>query len=155
MDNPKAAVLPHQKFGSGVFAKENISKNEVIATFDGTIYTAEKCSDLPNDPPLKIRDHAIQTGMHTWQDSNGIGRFFNHSCEPNCGIKGKTNLVALKDIKNGEELTFDYDMTENSDWAMECKCRRANCRKIIRGYRFLPGAVKKKYRGMISEWLGE
>ena len=44
-------------------------------------------------------------------------------------------------------------MTENSDWEMLCKCGNDNCRKIIRGYRFLPDNIKKIYRGFISEWL--
>ncbi len=77
----------------------------------------------------------------------------SHSCEPNCGIKNKTVLVAMRKIKKGEELSYDYDMTENSDWSMECSCGKPSCRKIIRGYRYLPEEKRKEYNGYISEWL--
>ncbi|MAH06697.1 hypothetical protein CMI38_00420 [Candidatus Pacearchaeota archaeon] len=155
MDNLKIILRENKKYGKSLFAKKAINKGEIIAVFDGQVYEANKCSDLPNEAPLKVRDHAIQFEKHKWRDSNGLARFISHSCEPNCGIKESFKIVAIKDIPNGEELTYDYDMTENSDWKLICKCDSANCRKLIRGYRFLPSEFKKKYRGFISKWLIE
>ncbi|MGD0577135.1 MAG: SET domain-containing protein-lysine N-methyltransferase, partial [Candidatus Staskawiczbacteria bacterium] len=83
------------------------------------------------------------------------GRFLNHSCDPNCGVKGKFQIVAMRDIENGEELTFDYEMTEDSDWQMQCKCGSKLCRKVIGAYKNMPEFVKEKYKGYISEWLTE
>lgn len=139
--------------GRGLFASKDIYAGEVIAAFDGETYEAERCSLLPNEPPLFVRDHAIQIAPTKWQDSKGLARFVNHSCEPNAGIKNLVEIVAMRDIKAGEEILLDYEMTENSDWSMDCRCGSAQCRKIIRAYRFLPEAVKKHYKGFISEWL--
>lgn len=45
----------------------------------------------------------------------GYARFINHSCEPNCGVEKwevggeeRCGIFALRDIHDGEELTFDY-----------------------------------------------
>lgn len=59
----------------------------------------------------------------------------------------------MRDVKKGEELTMDYDMTENSDWVMNCLCSTKNCRKVIKGYRYLSEEMKKKYKSWISDYL--
>jgi hypothetical protein len=83
----------------------------------------------------------------------GIGRYFNHSCEPNCGFKGKFQIVAMRDIKKGEWCTWDYEMSEDSDWKMECKCGTKKCRKIIGAFKNMPPEIRKKYGCYISDWL--
>ncbi|MBP6942963.1 MAG: SET domain-containing protein-lysine N-methyltransferase [Candidatus Buchananbacteria bacterium] len=150
MTNPNITISTN-KFGKCLIANKDIAKDEIIAEFDGEVYEAEKCTDLPKD----IADHAIQFAEHTWKDSSGIARYINHSCEPNCGIKGLFTLVAMNDIKEGEELLWDYDMTEDSDWRMECLCGTPSCRKIIGSFSLVPNTVRQKYKGYISDWLIE
>jgi len=151
MDNPKVTIGERVGFGKALYALEDIEKDEEIATFDGDIFWAEKCTDLPKD----IADHAIQIAEHEWQESHGFARFINHSCDPNCGIRGRTTLVAMKKIKKGEELTWDYDMTEDSDWRMDCKCGTVACRKVIGAYANTPQTVRDAYGEYVSEWLRE
>jgi hypothetical protein len=63
-------------------------------------------------------------------------RFINHSCEPNCEsvTHGQRIWVhALRDIKQGEELTYDYNLTGEDDDGREadqypCQCGSAGCR---------------------------
>jgi len=98
MDNKKAIVLNSKKYGKGIFAKEDIKKGEAIAEFDGDVYKAKKASDLPKN----IADHAIQFAEHKWIGSKGIAKYFNHSCSPNCGFKGKFKIIAMSNIKKGE-----------------------------------------------------
>lgn len=152
-DSNKIIIKDTKRYGLGLYAKTRIKSGEIIACFNGSTYEADKCSDLPNKPPLKIRDHAIQIAEHKWQDSNGSARLMNHSCEPNCGIKNRTCLVTMRDIEKGEELTWDYEMTENSDWKMICKCGQPTCRKTIGAYRNMPESLKKKNNEFVSEWL--
>lgn len=59
----------------------------------------------------------------------------------------------MRDIKVGEELCWDYAMTEDTFWSMKCQCGSPDCRKLIAGYRFLPPARRWAYKGFISEWL--
>jgi hypothetical protein len=149
MDNTKVFVGNREGFGRAVYALENISQGEVIAAFDGAIYVAERCTDLPKD----IADHAIQIDAHFWQESSGIARYLNHSCEPNCGIQNFNQIVTMCDIKKGEELTWDYDMTEDSDWRMECLCGTSSCRHVIGAYGQVPENIRRKYGKYISGWL--
>lgn len=151
-DNPKVIVEETGKYGKGLRAIRNISKGEVITDWTGgKVHEAIKCTDLPKD----VADHAIQFEEHKWIDTKGIGRYSNHSCNPNCGIRGKFRLVAMKNIKKGDWLTWDYEMTEDSDWRMNCQCGEKNCRKIIGAYKNMPKAIRKKYREYTSDWLTE
>ena len=149
MDNPKAVVKRTRKFGRAVFAKKAIRRGELIAAFDGPIFDGD--FDGWTDD---LRNHAIQIGREKWRDSKGIARLLNHSCDPNCGIKGLTRIVAMRDIAAGEELTWDYEMTEKSTWwRMRCRCGSERCRKRIGTYSNLPRSVRRRYRGYISRWL--
>ncbi len=150
MDNTKVEVKITKKYGKSLFAKENIAKGEIIADWSqGQMYRATKASDLPKD----TKDHAIQIDEDKFVDYDGIGRYFAHSCEPNCGFNGNFVIVAMQDISNGEELTFDYEMCEDSYWKMQCKCGCKNCRGTIGAFKNMPANVRKKYGNYISEWL--
>ena len=147
----KIAVKETHTIRKGLLAIEDIKKGELVADWaGGKIYEAESCTKLPTK---EIADHAIQFEEHKWMYPEGIGRYANHSCEPNCGIKGNFQIVAMRDIKKGEWCTFDYEMTEDSDWRMKCECGSYSCRKIIGAYRNMPKGTKEKYKGYISDWL--
>ncbi len=149
MDNPKVFVRKTKKYGRAVFAKHNISKGEIIAVFDGLIY------DYDFEPWTEdLYNHAIQFKKTHWRDSKGLARYINHSCDPNCGIKNLFEVVAMRNILKGEELTWDYEMTEkNPDWKMRCRCGSPICRGIIGNYVNMPRHIRKKYKGYISKWL--
>lgn len=135
--------------GKGLFALRDIEPDEVVAEITGDEYEAERISDLSQD----IADHALQIGPHQWIHADAPGRYLNHSCNPNCGIRGITTIVAMTRIRVGEECRFDYEMSECSDWRMECQCGSPDCRGTIGSYDNMPHAVREKYRGYISQWL--
>ncbi|EEF42093.1 huntingtin interacting protein, putative [Ricinus communis] len=70
-----------------------------------------------------------------------LGRFINHSCDPNCRtekwvVNGEIciGLFALRDIKKGEELTFDYNYVRVCGAAAKrCYCGSPQCRGYIGG----------------------
>lgn len=148
MDNPKVSVKKAGKHGMGVFATKPIRKGEVIAKFDGTIYDFD-FEDWTQD----LYNHVIQFEERKWRDSKGIARLINHSCDPNCGIKRRFEVVAMKDIEPGEQITWDYEMTEDYLWRMKCTCGSPLCRKTIGAFRNMPLETRKKYKGYISSWL--
>ncbi len=150
MDSKKVIIKKTPRHGRGVFAARKIKKDEVIAAFDGAIYDAGH-EDWSDD----LYNHAIQYGEQQWRDSKGIARLVNHSCDPNCGIRDLFKVVAMRDIAPGEEVTWDYGMTENYTWRMKCTCGSSLCRKTIGAYRTMPPAIRRKYKGYISGWLLE
>ncbi len=149
MDNKKVALRKTQNFGRAVFARKRIKKGEVIAVFDGPIF-----DDIFDGWTEDLHNHAIQIGPREWRDSAGIARYVNHSCDPNCGIKNRIKIVAMRTIEPGEQITFDYEMTEKSTWwRMRCRCGSPLCRGKIGNYARMPKALRAKYKGYISEWL--
>ena len=149
MDNPKVVVRKTEKYGKAVFAKKPIKKGEVIAAFDGIIY-----DDDFDGWTKDLLNHAIQFSKACWRDSKGLARYVNHSCDPNCGIKDLFKIVAMRDITEGEEITWDYEMTERSKWwKLKCRCGSPICRKVIGNYDNMPKKIRLKYKGYISEWL--
>lgn len=148
MDSRKV-IVRNTPVGRGVFAIETLRRGERIAVFDGPILDDD--FDDWNDDLL---NHAIQIGESTWRDSKGIARLINHSCEPNCGVKKLNQIVAMRTIYPGEEITWDYEMTEKSNWwLMKCQCGTPSCRKKIGNYDNLPLEIRRRYKGYISEWL--
>jgi hypothetical protein len=60
----------------------------------------------------------------------------------------------MKNIRRGEEVTFDYSTSESENgWYLICHCENKNCRRIIRSYKFLSTELKLNYRDFISEYL--
>ncbi|MBA4056917.1 MAG: SET domain-containing protein-lysine N-methyltransferase [Marivirga sp.] len=72
----------------------------------------------------------------------------NHSCDPNCFFDtDKMQLIALKTISEGEEMTFFYPSTEwDMDQAFQCHCGTANCIESIKGAKYLSKSTVKNYR---------
>ncbi|NJN79509.1 MAG: SET domain-containing protein-lysine N-methyltransferase [Anaerolineales bacterium] len=55
---------------------------------------------------------------------------FNHSCEPNLGFSGQIGLVTMRDVDAGEELCFDYAMSDGEPYdEFDCLCGSKICRK--------------------------
>ncbi|MBU1445888.1 SET domain-containing protein-lysine N-methyltransferase [Patescibacteria group bacterium] len=161
-DNPKAALHTFEIGGTdrAVFAIEDIKGGETISEFVGGIYHADKISELgfsQGNPNKYIQDHVIQVGEKDYMlNEIGFAHLLNHSCDPNCGIEGTTKIVAMREIKKGEQLTWDYRMSEDSDWLMaECQCGSPNCSKKISSFNDLSYDKRKEYGDFISDWLLE
>ncbi|MGK2848932.1 MAG: SET domain-containing protein [Minisyncoccota bacterium] len=143
-------IVSHSKISRlGVFSVRNIQKEEVAFILKGKpilFYPKTKRDAL-------MKPNMIGVGKNLWIDPYGPARYINHSCNPNLGVRGKLLFVALRDIKKGEELTFDYSISEDSLWEMKCHCGAKNCRGIIRGIRWLPKDVYNRYLPYIPKYF--
>jgi uncharacterized protein len=71
---------------------------------------------------------------------------FNHSCNPNAGLRNNGVLFALRDIKEGEEIMYDYSTTvDDIIWKMDCLCKQPGCRKVIGDFQSIPHQQKEFY----------
>jgi len=60
--------------------------------------------------------------------------YFNHSCDGNVGFNLNGDFIAVRNIKKGKELTYDYGLAEsNPRFKMRCKCGSKKCRRTITG----------------------
>ncbi len=109
----------------------------------------------------KSTSHSSQIGRNRHVLHAGLISKVNHSCNPNCGIRvnetGAHDFAAFRDIRAGEELTFDYAMRNYSVdyFPPKCMCGAPHCRGRITGWKSLPERTKKAYEGFVAPYLLE
>ena len=140
MDIKKLVAIQHSAIsGEGSFAEEDIQKGSFITTLTGTPFP--KTHIIESDDPLQIDENTYVCLDHA-------SKTINHSCDPNAGIRHKADLYAIKDIKQGEEITYDYATTIGIDdtiSAMPCACGASHCRKVIRNALSIPQEQLEQY----------
>lgn len=138
--------------GSGTFAHRPFAKGEVLAVFGGDVVDYARLLARP----FEDRSNCVQVSESLYLVPNpvGPGDRMNHSCDPNAGMQGQIALVALRDIAPGEEICFDYAMTDSSDYdEFECACRSPRCRGRITGRDWTLPELRERYRGYFSTYL--
>jgi SET domain-containing protein len=124
---PKIVRRRSKLHGWGVFAAEPINKNKIIIDYAGELIS-NQVSDKREDLYLDQGCIWVFRVNRAWSRDAHVGgnvaRFINHSCVPNCysAVDDKTIWIrAAKNIKPGDELTYDYN-TEG-DKSIQCRCR--------------------------------
>ncbi len=126
--------------GFGIYATQPIAAGEVI--FKGEerpqrIVTKRYVEEnwLPEEK-LLFKHYAVPLSSEVyvlWDNNPTEWAPQNHSCSPNTAYKG-LNLVAIRQISAGEELTMDYsDLLNESAETFDCQCGAPGCRKKITG----------------------
>lgn len=133
-----------QHLGIGFFAEKDIKAGVVVADKKGFVVSEHQLLTMIGEekliPDPYSKGSYAQIGKSTYLcgvDERSVTQSMigiNHSCHPNVGKSGNTQLVTMRAIKKGEELTTDYGFQLNNDWfKMECKCGAKECRGIITG----------------------
>ena len=117
----------------GVYAAQNIKAGKIIIYYKGKIITKKETEKNPkydNDKAIylfNLNSRYDLDGDFEYNDA----RLINHTCNPNCEVAGKGLklwIFALRDIKKGEELSYDYGFGYDEDFKQfPCKCRAKNC----------------------------
>lgn len=144
-----------KKYGSGCFARKSLKRHELIHTMHGKTISLSQMVALVTHGKERI-DDPLQVGRRTYVDLDTTSRSFNHSCEPNAGIRDRNSLVAIRDIQPGEEITYDYSLTiAPTSWSMRCKCGARICRKMLGDIRSVPKARVRWYmeHGAIQRYM--
>ena len=148
-------IPKHLKFirtkdkGRTLLANRDIKKGEIILKLKGIM---KKCSEASVESVQIDDDKFIDSKYYYPED------YINHSCDPNTKIDFKTmNFVALRNIKKGEEITYNYLTTEydlvRDNLDFDCKCGSKNCFGRIKGFRFLTKSQKLKLKPLLSPFL--
>jgi hypothetical protein len=135
--------------GNGIFAQKPIRKGELVAVFGGVVYEWDAFIHLPD----RERSLCIQVEDRHFLVPRPIGEgdYVNHSCNPNAGLSGQIGLVAMRDIKIGEEVCFDYAMSDTMPYdEFECGCGAAACRGTITGNDWQRPELQKRYGGFFA-----
>jgi len=140
----KIRVSKSKIAGTGIYAEEKIKRHDFIGFFKGEIKNKVNTNAKDSD------GHPDWLGFkkNYWIDPLPPYLYINHSCEPNCGIAGTKKIYAIKDIQIGEELTFDYSISEiDTNWKLHtlCQCGSKTCRKTISSIQSLSKSKVKEY----------
>jgi len=144
--SPAFVVRQSAIHGTGVYAARDIAFEEEIVEYKGRLITPAQADELyPDDDGHTflyiLNDHyLIDAGV----DGNEA-RWINHSCDPNCEVyiieddggdpaKDRLVITAMRAIRAGEELTYDYGVA--TDWPITdedrqrwaCRCGSPKCR---------------------------
>jgi len=150
---PKARSVDAGMTGRGSVAIETIHPGEFVVAFGGRCMPRSEFDLLPEGQQsrsIQIGDELFLAG----HPEPEVADFVNHSCEPNCGMSGATIVVAMRSIDAGEELTYDYAMSDGSDYdEFECRCGAGTCRGKVTGHDWLRPDLQQRYRGWFSPYL--
>jgi uncharacterized protein len=136
--------ISESKFGKGLFATENIEQGTVLCKITGKPLNFQQTLLLHEK-----ESHTLQIDFDKYILCNAPFLYSNHSCNPNCAINSAFELITLQDIKEGQELFWDYSTSMlERHWTMKCTCGEKNCRKIITDFDLLPTDLQRKYLDM-------
>ena len=117
----------------GLYAAKNIKYGKIIINYKGKLITKKETDTNPkydNDKAIYLFN------LNNRYDLDGdfkynTARLINHSCNPNCELEGKGLklwITAIRDIKKGEELSYDYGFGYDEDYKQFiCKCGAKDC----------------------------
>ncbi len=117
----------------GLIAAKNIKKGTKIIEYKGKLISKRESEDNPKfDNSKRIYIFEINNRYDLDGDFNfNTARLINHSCSPNCEVVGKGLklwIESIRDIKKGEELSYDYGFSFDEDFKnYPCKCNSKNC----------------------------
>jgi len=117
----------------GLYAARNIKKDAIIIHYKGKLITKKETDRNPkydNEKAIYLFNVNSRYDMDGDFEHN-TARLINHSCSPNCEVAGKGLklwIFALRDIKKGEELSYDYGFGYDENYKdYVCKCNAKNC----------------------------
>lgn len=139
-------------FGRGIFAKDSIIRGEVLSVWGGEVTRGAHFRRLP--PAVRQISVQVEDDLYLVPGVEGAAEWFNHSCSPNAGMTGQIALVALRDIEAGEEVCYDYAMSDGSPYdEFTCYCGAPECRGRITGDDWRRPELWQRYGRHFSPYL--
>lgn len=142
------------KDGKGVFATRPFARGALLAVYGGIIISGADLERLTAEE--RVYTLQVDDDLHqlTPLDRIAGADYINHSCEPNAGLFGTTSLIALRAIQTGEEICFDYAMSDlNVYLDFACRCGKPKCRKLIQPDDWRRSELQRRYRTAFSPYL--
>ena len=125
-DERKRYVIRRTECGLGFFTLVPIRAGKRIIEYIGVILTAEETRKKSGKYLMAIDDEYFIDGS----PRANLARYINHSCEPNAkayrtGVR--VWIWSLRDIKAGEEITYDYGKKYFDDFIKPKGCKCTKC----------------------------
>jgi SET domain-containing protein len=141
--------------GKGVFALQDLAEGETLFEYVGEIISWDEAQDRhphdPSDPNHTFYFHVNEDKVIDALHGGNSSRWINHSCNPNCEADEENDRIfikALRNIKAGEELNYDYGLIIDEPYTPKlkaeypCWCGAPNCRKTLLAPKRRPATPK-------------
>lgn len=148
----------------GVFAAKDIPKDTKVIEYVGDKISKEEGDKRCDVIEEKNKEDPSYGAVYVFElnskfDIDGsvdwnTAKYINHSCDPNCEIEITGDhilVVALRDIKKGEEISYDYGYDFEDFEDHPCKCGAKNCVGFIVNEEDWPKLKKKLARKKARE----
>ncbi len=122
--------------GKGVFATRPIRQGRRIIEYTGKRMSWAEAPNDPDDP--HTFNFGLENGLVINPEIGGNeARWINHACDPNCEAIEEDDRIfiyALRNIRPGEELFYDYGLeldepiTKELAQEFACHCGSSKCR---------------------------
>lgn len=140
--------------GLGLLTLDEIKSGNFICEYAGEVLTSSETQrrfktyaemQLRNNYIFCINENFGETNQKTFIDPTfygNVGRYINHSCQPNCILVPvrvhdaipKLCIFAKESISKNTEITFDYgenDICDGNKSKKPCLCLSSNCRGYL------------------------
>lgn len=138
--SPYIKVIQSGIHSFGVAAKKDIPKDTEIIEYVGERLTKKQSEKRADEILDEHKTDGAKGAVYIFEvnsrydiDGNvsyNTARLINHSCNPNCEAvndKGHIWIQSIRDIKRGEELTYNYGYDIDSYEEHPCRCGSKNC----------------------------
>src|SRR5262245_28471848 len=92
------SLVDRTPIGNGLIATETLEEGTVVERLEGRVVPYTKI------PEIELRN-AYEIDEDRWMVPQSDARHINHSCDPNCYISVKLDVVTSRKVLKGEELT--------------------------------------------------
>jgi SET domain-containing protein len=126
---------------AGCYTTTSIRKGSRVAEYTGHLLTKKEADKLYEKSPVTYLFGLGDGSMVI--DGHSMTMFINHSCDSNCEteeIDGRVYVVAIRNIKPGEEITYDYCLYDGGEDEANCNCGSVACRRTM----YSPKEVKSR-----------
>ena len=123
---PFELKVKRSRAGLGLFTLSPIKKGACVIEYVGKLLTKEEDEASTSLYLFDAGGGVTIDGAPRWNTA----RYINHSCRPNCEIdiyKHRVFVLAKRNIKPGEELTYDYDKEYFNEYIKPKGCRCDKC----------------------------
>lgn len=139
------AVIQTEKKGYGLRADDDLQAHDFIFEYVGEVinenHFRRRMIQYDEEGIKHFYFMSLSKGEFVDATIKGnLGRFCNHSCNPNCyvdkwvvGDKLRMGIFAERNIKAGEELVFNYNVDRYGANPQPCYCGEPNCTGFIGG----------------------
>jgi uncharacterized protein len=142
--------IGRSRTGLGLFATAPIRKRSRVAEYKGPLLTTKNTAKIEASGNRYLYEINSRWTIDGTPRSN-VARYANHSCNPNCdttAVKHRVFIFALRNIKSGEEITYDYgiDYLKNVIGRSNCRCSRCRRRRAKRARELRVRRERRKAR---------